>query len=728
MPGWMVDLAARDRGELTLRNTATGAIGRRRRRRQRAGRKKNSLSQFCGDSHNLTAGEFYRKTSQKPNEELIQEFRKGFPHVFSELSITPAPNPPGTGHVDPVAPNDLRWDTTLAHTNSLNLMPPITQPQGLYTRLPGQMCAVLHSPAGDLHTPTVEWNLASSPLLWTQMVSAQAPRHPDEPVTSTLDPIPPVDSSQFFPNMDPFGPELTASPTTTLFWDRREYVAPDDCDQKDRYFETARELSSDHSGSLPPNVTEQLPLKPDTPFRYHVTLHTPTAMFDASREIPITYLNKSQAYSMTVVDTSPPAPIAHPAQYRTRIGISFEEAAHRASPAPCWQLWHDARGSSDARQRGGRPCAVEFVGFKHRGRETQNGPRYLESSSFNRFSVVWTAGADGGPSECEILVRFHFLSTDFTQSKGVKGVPVRLCAKTEMISPQPPQQELGPQAEICYCRVKVFRDHGAERKQANDIEHIKKSIQRVEKQINRSECEGSANGKRQKRRKNTAPPGLGSGSAGNDPLGTMSRSVSRSSSVSTPGDLYRLLYNLHTRFTSALPVSVLSLPGDEDHNIDQLAISPTLGAPTLTQSERTDSRSDANVDECSESSVRGLPSRPSITHAKTTSVDPQHVACFYINIQRDDRPHDYYHAVYLTQRRVGDLVSQLSQHAKVCSESITRVVHVTQKGLKILVDDDVVEHITEGQDMIARFVEIPVLNCGEDDAPEPPSFEVQLMY
>jgi hypothetical protein len=137
-------------------------------------------------------------------------------------------------------------------------MAPINQPHGLLTPLPAQMCAVLHSPAGDLHTPTVEWNLTNSPLLWTQMVSAQTARQQDESVVDMIDPISPTDQGHFFPNIDPFGPELTASPSTTLF-DRREQIAPDECDHKDLYFENIRELSSENSGSLPPSFAEQLP-------------------------------------------------------------------------------------------------------------------------------------------------------------------------------------------------------------------------------------------------------------------------------------------------------------------------------------------------------------------------------------------------------------------------------------------------------------------------------------
>lgn len=37
--------------------------------------------------------------------------------------------------------------------------------------------------------------------------------------------------------------------------------------------------------------------------------------------------------------------------------------------------------------------------------------------------------------------------------------------------------------ELCYCVVQLFRDHSAERKLLNDVAHLKKKIERLNKQI-----------------------------------------------------------------------------------------------------------------------------------------------------------------------------------------------------------------------------------------------------
>ena len=461
-------------------------------------------------------------------------------------------------------------------------------------------------------------------------------------------------------------------------------------------------------------------------------------MFDHARDIPVTYLNKAQAYTITVVDSRPPVAPAQPVQYRTRIGIAFEEPTHRSNPATCWQLWHDARGGSDAERRGSRPCAIELVALKGGGQETPDPTWHIENASFNQFCVSWMGTGDARSSECRILVRFHFLSTDFTQSKGVKGVPVRLCAKTEMIASPECPLEGETEAEICYCRVKVFRDHGAERKLANDVAHIQKSIERVEKQIARADYHGGALGKKQKRRN------VARGTTPNEPI----RSMSRSPSVSTPSDLYKVLYDLQQLFSSPLSVSVFSLPGDEQDDPDQLA-SIMLGNHTLPPPNGTDVRGDAERDGPSEDGLQGRPSRSptqrssSIMTGQTMSADPAPgkicrfrlavdrktnrslVACFYIKIQKSHRSSPYYHAVYLAQRTVRDLTLQLAKHAHVDPRGIVRVVHVKRMGLSIMVDDDVIQHMPEGQDMIASFVEIPAVNR---DMRCRPRFEVQLTY
>ena len=79
------------------------------------------------------------------------------------------------------------------------------------------------------------------------------------------------------------------------------------------------------------------------------------------REVPVSYLNKGQAYNLLVADSNPPMMGSEPLQYRTFVRISFEEDEQRSKSAACWQLWKEGRGTSEAHQRGGKLLAVEYV-------------------------------------------------------------------------------------------------------------------------------------------------------------------------------------------------------------------------------------------------------------------------------------------------------------------------------------------------------------------------------
>ncbi|KFY15409.1 hypothetical protein V491_05692, partial [Pseudogymnoascus sp. VKM F-3775] len=105
------------------------------------------------------------------------------------------------------------------------------------------------------------------------------------------------------------------------------------------------------------NAAAPLPASAEK-FRFHVVLNAPTAMISNADEIPVTYLNKGQAYSVSIVDTQPMLPVPVGTRYRTFVRISFEDEQQRQRPASCWQLWKEGRGTNEAHQRGGKLQAV----------------------------------------------------------------------------------------------------------------------------------------------------------------------------------------------------------------------------------------------------------------------------------------------------------------------------------------------------------------------------------
>jgi hypothetical protein len=103
------------------------------------------------------------------------------------------------------------------------------------------------------------------------------------------------------------------------------------------------------------------------------------------------------------------------------------------------------------------------------------------TTSFDRFTVTWQSTSP--TPAVSFCVRFLFLSTDFSHSKGVKGVPVRLVAKTEYLgSSESNTFQNTIAAELAYCKIKLFRDKGAERKLANDRQHLERAIEKLRHQ------------------------------------------------------------------------------------------------------------------------------------------------------------------------------------------------------------------------------------------------------
>jgi len=318
-------------------------------------------------------------------------------------------------------------------------------------------------------------------------------------------------------------------------------------------------------------------------------------------EIPITYLNKGQAYTLNVVDTHIQQ-VTAPVKYRTFVRISFEDEQQRQKPAACWQLWKEGRGTNEAHHRGGRLQAVEYVESGQLGNaEDPSKPSIeLESSSYDGFSVIWTPRM--GASECPISVRFNFLSTDFSHSKGVKGIPVRLCAKTETLVDQSAGMTQGSTAEVCYCKVKLFRDHGAERKLSNDVAHVKKSIDKLNQQIAQIESGMRDLGKRKRGSVARATADERPGKVPKHRRTWSVTSVTSAGRGSAEEDLHVKLRALQDMFTSTRPASVLYLRGDEEDDPD---LHPVKLSGDLLSLERTDTR-DSSWDR--QSSQTGPPS------------------------------------------------------------------------------------------------------------------------
>lgn len=200
-----------------------------------------------------------------------------------------------------------------------------------------------------------------------------------------------------------------------------------------------------------------------------LTFHwiAPTAATQISEGSPTTYLNRGQSYTLQLQDT-----LEYNAKLTSTFIIMFHEPSHRKVAVNYWKFWlNQQKNPSEAR-------AVTIDVDQSTGIENVRFP------SFDRITFDWN-----GRAGAKVHIRFNCLSTDFSRIKGVKGIPLRAHMNTQARGPaanfaarqhyagtvRSDQEYL----EQCYCKIKLFRDKGAERKNKDDAKQIEKHMERL---------------------------------------------------------------------------------------------------------------------------------------------------------------------------------------------------------------------------------------------------------
>ncbi|KAJ6003847.1 hypothetical protein N7540_013129 [Penicillium herquei] len=580
--------------------------------------------------------------------------------------------------------------------------------------------AVFHNQAGDLHSPITQWETTMPPFL-------------DESIENT------------FPSSWGAPPCFRPQIQHTLLGDTNQgqlgYMSPDDLHSlfsDNTAIEVIHQFSTSHvagrnestsnlttsqavaSSVLSHDNKEQL--------RYNVTLQAPTAMLQSVTERAITYLNKSHTYTLSVIVSKSPAKSVRCSEYKTSIRVAFEEEEQRSDPIASWKLWKENRGLDEAYKRQSQLAAVEFVDHPQAGAGNQDyQPIRLEKSSIDGFCITWKANPDRDIHQCTIPLRFHFLSTDFSRAKGVKGVPVRLCAKTNSVRPVGGRESRECDSEICYCIVKLFRDHGAERKMSNDVAHIMKKIDKLHQKIDNKERATD-----------------------------LARPIHSYDVTNGRQDPHAELALMHEILQSARQESVLSLRGEDkdDPDLYPVALSietdlakaedrktqqpnETFRPPTPEDPEEANRLSQEHYTQSNDTqsplSLNPPLEIPKLSNGAMkpstgTKRSSQAVACFYVQFTHNgsfaSRRH---HAIYLENRTSCDLQRKLAEKLQIDLGAITCIFWQNSKGLKVLVDDDTVQYLPEGQMMAAVVRESPCTAVAFAGY-EPLAMEIKLLF
>lgn len=76
------------------------------------------------------------------------------------------------------------------------------------------------------------------------------------------------------------------------------------------------------------------------------------------------------------------------------------------------------------------------------------------------------------------------------------------------------------------------------------------------------------------------------------------------------------------------------------------------------------------------------------------------------------------------QRTVQDLINGISEKFQIDPARVTQVTHINSRGLQIVVDEDVMRELPEGQDMIVEFASTQNDHLIKDEVMHPASSEV----
>ncbi|KAJ5982286.1 hypothetical protein N7451_012386 [Penicillium sp. IBT 35674x] len=437
-------------------------------------------------------------------------------------------------------------------------------------------------------------------------------------------------------------------------------------------------------------------------FRFRAVLGAPTAMGRNSEDPTLTYLNKGQAYKLSISDSKASAVGGQAKKYRAHVQVAFDQEQSRSNTATCWKLWREARVMSKRSPEEKIPFAVEFAGPASSDCEFQ-----VEQEFFDGFCITWKLNHATGLNICDFSLRLHFLSTDFTLSKGVKGMPVRLCAQIQELT-SPVNNRKPDDPEICYCKIQLFRDHGAERKMSIDNGNLTKAIEKLKQKMS-SVTPNSVTRKRKR----------GDHSESTHQVLETIRAPKLEMQQKPSNDaMDSKLIELERMALSKQPRTILALRGSKgddpslypvhmaDHQKSELHSEISSANTISTNSEDAGSGGskpiDADIFDGGSAGFRRIrvyqKQRRGSTSSAVTVQPPPLVACFYIRLMLESSQ-QFYRAVYLSDRTTRDLALAISAKFGITLTDDFNILHVGDKDLKILVDDEYVQQIPEGQHM-----------------------------
>ncbi|CAN8026376.1 unnamed protein product [Ixodes persulcatus] len=397
----------------------------------------------------------------------------------------------------------------------------------------------------------------------------------------------------------------------------------------------------------------QIPkIQSDVGFKYY--LESPISTSQRREDDRITYINKAgQFYGITLEYVPDPDKPLRNTPVKSLVMLVFREEKSPEDEIKAWQFWHSRQHS--VKQRILDADTKNSTGIMGQ----------IEEVTHNAIAFYWNPLE----SPAKVNVAVQCLSTDFSNQKGVKGLPLHL-----QIDTYDEYRESCTPVHRGYCQIKVFCDKGAERKTRDEERRAAKrkltatgnGRKKIEEMYHQS-CDRSEFYSMSDLIK---PPVLFTPSEDTDKVGDRSRRPAHRR-VRGPSRKVRVTVCMRTHLFFRRK---LKIPPDE--------LPPAAAAlasadwPGLFGQTRRD-----KLDACPNS-------EPAAPPLKKLKVFPSDRVLLYARREKEE----FFQPLHLVPPSLAGLAKAIESKYKVEASSIKNIFKRCKKGVTVRMDDDMVKH------------------------------------
>lgn len=380
----------------------------------------------------------------------------------------------------------------------------------------------------------------------------------------------------------------------------------------------------------------------DVGFKYY--LESPISTSQRREDDRITYINKGQFYGVTLEYIPDPERQLKSATVKTLMLLVFREEKSHEDEIKAWQFWH-------SRQHSIKQRILDA--------DTKNSSGIIgtiEEVTHNSISFYWNPLE--GPAKINIAVQC--LSTDFSNQKGVKGLPLHLQIDTF--------DDIREGAVPCnrgYCQIKVFCDKGAERKTRDE-----------ERRAAKRKLTATGNGRKK--------------------IEDMYHPVCERSEFYTMADVLKppVLFTPNEELEKQINAGEInfytgtSSTGDLSTNAfdtSNATIAATLAPTTAAALVAMDKRHSTGSVDALSASVEMAITQPPIKRIK---LYPQDRVLIYAKQENEE----VFHPLHLVPPSLLGLAMAIQNKYKLEAKNIRHIYKRCRKGITVQMDDDMVKH------------------------------------